>query len=70
VPAAAAVDEGCTALLEVTVGVAEAAEEEAEEEAMKPLQKPPLQVLKAHCESLLQEAWKLPQIGWSIEFTA
>ena len=30
---------------DVMVGVAE----EAEDEGMKPLQKPPLQVLKAHC---------------------
>jgi hypothetical protein len=29
--------------------------------ALKPLQKPWLHVLKAHCESSLQTAWKLPQ---------
>lgn len=51
---------------DVMVGVAE----EAEEEAMKPLQKPPLQVLKAHCWSLVQEAWKLPHTGCSMELTA
>lgn len=36
---------------------------DAEEEAMKPLQRPcsRLQVLNAHCSSLVQEAWKLPQ---------
>lgn len=33
------------------------------EEARKPLQRPWLQVLNAHCESLVQEAWKLPHRG-------
>lgn len=51
---------------DVMVGV----DDEAEDEARKPLQKPPLQVLKAHCWLLVQEAWKLPQTGWSMELTA
>lgn len=51
---------------DVMVGVAE----EAEDEGRKPLQKPLLQVLNAHCWSLVQEAWKLPHTGWSIEFVA
>lgn len=53
-------------VVDAIVGVAE----EAEEEGMKPLQRPPLQVLKAHCWLLVQEAWKLPQRGWSMEFVA
>lgn len=52
------------------VGVTEGVAEEAEDEARKPLQRPPLQVLKAHCWLLVQEAWKLPQTGRSIELTA
>jgi hypothetical protein len=45
----------------VVVMVADA-EDEADEEAMKPLQRPcsRLQVLNAHCWSLVHEAWKLP----------
>lgn len=48
------------------------AEEAEEDEARKPLQRPccRLQVLKAHCWSLVQAAWKLPQRGCSIEFVA
>jgi hypothetical protein len=44
--------------------------EEAELDESSPLQKPPTQVLKAHCESEEQVASKLPQRGISIEFTA
>jgi len=37
-----------------------------------PLQRPccKLQVLKAHCWSLVHAAWKLPHRGWSMEFVA
>jgi hypothetical protein len=38
--------------------------------ALKPLQKPWLQVLKAHWESSLQVAWKFPQAGMRPELTA
>lgn len=47
-----------------------------EEDGMKPLQRPSLppgamlQVLKAHCWLDVQEAWKLPQRGWSMELVA
>jgi hypothetical protein len=44
--------------------------DDAAEDGRKPLQNPPLHVLNAHCWSLVQEAWKFPQTGWSIEFTA
>lgn len=44
--------------------------DDAAEEGRRPLQKPWLQVLKAHCWLLVHEAWKLPQRGCSIEFTA
>lgn len=44
--------------------------EETELEESIPLQKPFTQVLKAHCESDEQVAWKLPHLGISIEFTA
>jgi hypothetical protein len=57
---AAAVTVGIGAPL--LVEVAEAAVE-AVDDALKPLQKPWLQVLNAHCESSLQTAWKLPQAG-------
>jgi hypothetical protein len=42
------------------------------EDARKPLQRPccVLQVLKAHCWSLVHAAWKLPQTVWSMEFVA
>jgi hypothetical protein len=50
--------------------VVEVADAAAEDDALKPLQKPWLQVLNAHCESSLQVAWKLPQAGMSIEFVA
>jgi hypothetical protein len=48
------------------VGVGEA----ADEDALKPAQKPPWQVLKAHCWSEVHEDWKLPQTGCSMELTA
>jgi hypothetical protein len=56
----------------VVVIVADAEDDAAEEGAMKPLQRPcsRLQVLNAHCWSFLHEAWKLPQMVWSIEFVA
>jgi hypothetical protein len=61
----------------VTVGIGAplvAAEVDAaavdELDALKPLQRPWLHVLKAHWESFLQLAWKLPQTGMSIELTA
>lgn len=39
-------------------------------EGFGPLQKPPLQVLYAHCESFEQEAWKLPHAGIRPELVA
>ena len=43
-----------------------------EEVDRKPLQSPccKLQVLNAHCWSLVQAAWKFPHRGWSMEFVA
>lgn len=65
------------AVTAVDRGIETEAEDEAEDEADEseldriiPLQKPALQVLKAHCESLVQGDWKLPHLGISIEFTA
>lgn len=40
------------------------------EDCSIPLQKPFTQVLKAHCESEVHPAWKLPQVGTCIAFTA
>jgi hypothetical protein len=42
----------------------------ADPEGLKPAQKPPTQVLYAHCESREQVAWKLPQTGIRPELTA
>jgi hypothetical protein len=44
--------------------------EEAEPDETIPLQNPFTHVLKAHCESLVHVAWKLPQRAMSMEFTA
>ncbi len=40
---------------------------DAELDERTPLQKPLLQVLKAHCWLLVHWAWKLPQMVWSPE---
>jgi hypothetical protein len=62
------VDEGAGVYppAEVLVIVADAEEEEDK----NPLQKPWLQVLKAHCWSLVHWAWKLPHTVLSMELTA
>jgi UPF0716 family protein affecting phage T7 exclusion len=39
-------------------------------EGFMPAQKPPTQVLYAHCESREQVAWKFPQTGMRPELTA
>jgi len=58
---------GCAPWAGVLVIVADAAGEAL---ARMPLQKPPSQVLNAHCSLLVHEAWKLPQTVCAIEFTA
>lgn len=72
-PAAAVTVEegaGCQPAVGVLVMVAEGTAEE--EDAMKPLHRPcsRLQVLNAHCWSLVHPAWKLPQRVCSMEFVA
>jgi len=67
--AAVTVDEG--AGLNPPVGVLViVGEAEGVDEDRKPLQRPWLQVLKAHCWLLVQAAWKFPQRGCNIEFVA
>ena len=57
--------------VEDATGKVEAAVEETElEDESTPAQKPPTQVLKAHCEFEVHWAWKLPQLGTCIAFTA
>ena len=41
-----------------------------DEETGGPLQNPPLHLLNAHCWSEVQDAWKLPHTGCSMELTA
>jgi hypothetical protein len=59
---------GVTTVVGVDAVVEEAEALDADESM--PLQKPPTQVLKAHWELLEHAAWKLPQVGICIEFTA
>jgi len=61
---------GCGPWAGVLVMVADVEEAAAEEVAIKPLQRPPSQVLNAHCSLLVHEAWKLPQTVCSMELTA